>query len=194
MELLRQSALLARMHFGSIARSKRALISLLLIAGPPLIGWIVIEFVPDATPDEVMARLGTILLLQVVTPLISLIIGSAAVTEEVENRTITFVFTRPIHRAALFLGRGLATVLIVCTLLAISALALLLVSKGGGEVAAGMGTQLTLAACFGGAVYSTIFALIGVFLRRPMIVGLGYAFAFEGLIANIPGSIPRKRA
>jgi len=189
MELLRQSALLFRMHFGSIARSKRALVSLLLVAAPPVIGFLVVKFEDSDNIDELMAALGTMLLLQVITPLISLIVGSAAVTEEVENRTITYVFTRPIHRAALFLGRWFATVALVSSLLVASAAALVFVCGAGtGEVPAGMGPRLVIAAGVGGAVYSTIFALIGVFLRRPMILGLGYAFALEFLIANIPGS------
>jgi hypothetical protein len=37
-------------------------------------------------------------------------------------------------------------------------------------------------------VYSALFAALGTFNRHPMIVGLGYAFAIEGFLANLPGS------
>ena len=47
--------------------------------------------------------------------------------------------------------------------------------------------RFVLAAMLGGAVYSLLFAVIGVFLRHPMIYGLGYVFALEGLLANFPG-------
>ncbi len=42
-------------------------------------------------------------------------------------------------------------------------------------------------AVLGGAVYSALFAVIGVFLKRPMIVGLAYTFVIEGVLSNIPG-------
>ncbi len=51
----------------------------------------------------------------------------------------------------------------------------------------GITLPLLAAALLGGAVYSAIFAAAGVFFRHPMITGLGYAFAVEGFLANLPG-------
>jgi hypothetical protein len=39
----------------------------------------------------------------------------------------------------------------------------------------------------GGLVYSGLFAALGAFFRHPMLVGIGYAFAVEGFLANLPG-------
>jgi hypothetical protein len=40
---------------------------------------------------------------------------------------------------------------------------------------------------FGAVLTSALFAALGTLNRHPMIVGLGYAFAIEGFLANMPG-------
>lgn len=206
--------LMFRTHLAGVLRSKRALLCLVLACGPPAIAW--------AGPRredafEVVTVLG-MLLLQFLAPFTGLIAGSAVVTEEIENRTITYVFTRPVHRASLFLGRWLATVVLISSLLGGCALGLVAVAqmerpgdeRGRAEHRAevvdgehrvqtsyvpvdrtlpeGMAGRLVWSAVLAGAVYSLLTAGLGVFFRRPMIVGLGYAFAVEGLLANVPGS------
>lgn len=200
--------LMFRMHLGSVLRSKRMLICLLLAAGPPLIAWF-----PAAREDarEVVGILGMMMSLQVIAPLIGLIAGSAVVTEEVENRTITYVFTRPVHRSSLFLGRWFATLVMTSTLLGPSSWAVTAVATTERAADAtgrvewvhsaeerravpidrtlpeGMVQRYVWAAVLAGAVYSLLTAALGVFVRRSMIVGLGYAFAVEVLLANVPG-------
>jgi hypothetical protein len=39
----------------------------------------------------------------------------------------------------------------------------------------------------GAAVYSALFAVAGIVFKSPILVGLGYAFAVEGFLANLPG-------
>lgn len=187
--LIRSTWLLYRMHLGSVLRSRRALISLLLAAAPPALAYVVTRFEDGVEGHEILGYLGAMVTLQVVTPILSLLVGSAVVTEEIENRTITYVFTRPIQRAALFLGRWLATLTLVSLLLGASAGVLIVVAgQAPGELPSGLPARIVVATLFGGAVYSMIAAVLGVFLRRPMVVSLGYAFAFEFLIANIPSS------
>ena len=43
----------------------------------------------------------------------------------------------------------------------------------------------------GGAVYSAVFAAVGSWFKRPVLIGLGYAFAIEGFLANLPGTSQR---
>ena len=61
-------------------------------------------------------------------------------------------------------------------------------SSTGEALPEGLGTHYVWATVLGGAVYTLMFAVLGVFLRNPMVVGLGYVFAIEGLLANLPGS------
>ena len=115
--LARATALLFRMHLVSILRSRRALLCALLALVPPVLAWLVLTLQPSVPGEELGGILAWALVLQVVVPILALVGGSAVLTEEIESRTITFVFTRPIPRAALLYGRWLATLVLVCGLL-----------------------------------------------------------------------------
>ena len=206
--------LMFRTHLASQARTKRALVCVLIAAAP-----VVIAFLPSRHGEDAFQTVGVLgmLTLQVVAPLIGLLAGSAVVTEEIENRTITFVFTRPVHRASLFLGRWMATLVLISSLLVASALGVAGVATAKYDVDElgrtehhhddgewtqtlvpvdrnlpdGQVARYAWAVVLAGALYSLLTAGLGVFLKRPMILGLGYAFAVEGLLANLPGSSQR---
>jgi hypothetical protein len=245
MHLLSTTSLVFRVHLARVLRSRRALICLLLAAVPPLILYLGQRFGPSrAGSEKTVAVVAWWLSLQVVTPLLSLVAGSAVITEEIESRTISYVFTRPVSRAALLYGRWLATLVLVCGLLGASAWGVGRLAQdarpdsmsseptasqqepeqagrrerhrrqGDDDLfqreekyrearaayvteydaserqdhAQAMIVRFLQATLLGGAVYSLLFAVLGVFLRHPMIVGLGYCFAFEVLLANLPGS------
>ncbi len=184
----RAIALIFTTHLSAVLRSKRALICLLLALGP-----VIVTLMPPPKVDasEVVWIVGMMFLLQLIAPLMGLIAGSAVLTEEIENRTITYAFTRPIPRSALFLGRYLATLVLLSILLALSSTAIVMLAPLRGranDLAEGMLWQLLPAALLGGAVYALITAALGIFVRRPMVVGLFYLIAMEGFLANLPGS------
>jgi ABC-type transport system involved in multi-copper enzyme maturation permease subunit len=188
--LVTSTWLLFRTQLSRVWWSRRALACLGLAAATPVLAWLVAAF-GEVPGVEIATNLGWLLLLQVIVPLLALVLGSAVVTEEIEDRTISYLFSRPIPRASVLLGRWLAALLFVSTLLAVAALlTVLLASRSaapGPAVGSGIAVPLLEAAVLGGAVYSAIFAAAGVFFRHPMIVGLGYAFAIEGFLANLPG-------
>lgn len=180
--------LIFRTQLWTVLRSKRALVCLVLALSPA-----VVAMVPPRSVDasEVVWVIGMMFVLQLIAPLIGLLAGSAVLTEEIENRTITYAFTRPVPRVALFLGRYLATLLLVSVLLAVAAYLLVALAPLRGRVvdlAPGILGQLMPAAVLAGALYALLTAGLGVFVKRPMIVGLFYLIAMEGLLANLPGS------
>lgn len=182
--------LLFRTQFARVWWSRRALACFALAATTPVMAWTVAAF-SETSGAAIATNLGWFLLLQVIVPLLALVSGSAVITEEIEDRTITYLFSRPIPRASVLLGRWLAALLFVSTLLAIASIATVLLASRSAAPGPPLGPGITLplleATLLGGAVYSAIFAAAGVFVRHPMIVGLGYAFAVEGFLANLPG-------
>jgi ABC-type transport system involved in multi-copper enzyme maturation permease subunit len=191
--LIRSTLLLFRTHFVRLLISKRTGFCALLALGPAALATMILSLDKSPPPGhEVAMYPGWFLLLQVVVPLVSLIAGSAVFAEEVDDRTVTYLFTRPFPRAALLLGRWLATATILALLLGGGALALVLVCRGlapaeQGDFPEGIAAPLIQMAVLGGAVYSAVFAAGGTFLRRPMIVGLAYTFVIEVVLANVPG-------
>ena len=194
MALVSATLLLLRTHFARVLFSRRMALCALIALGPAVVAALVLsaaEHAPLLT--DLIAYLTWFLLLQIVVPVVALIAGAAVISEEIEDRTITYLFTRPFPRAALLLGRWVATACILAGLLGGSALLLVTVANVLGPTGAEpipsdtITVPLILMAVAGGAVYSALFAVIGVFLKHPMIIGLAYSFVIEGALANVPG-------
>lgn len=188
---LSSTLLLFRLQLASAFRSRRMLVCATLAIIPPALAFFVTQFGPDnEAPESFFAAISLWFSMQLVVPLVSLVAGSAVVTEEIENRTITYLFSRPISRSALLIGRWLASTVWVGLLLGASSCAVAVICAHAERATESPAFYLPTigAVVAGGAVYTLVFAVLGVFLRRPMIVGLGYVFAFEGLVANLPGS------
>ncbi len=195
--LLRTSWILFLAHLRRTLLSRRALVCLGLCSLPVVLS-LMIAFaarVKGPPPTGAIVPIGWLLQVQTIVPLIALIVGSAVVAEEIEDRTITFLFTRPIPRSALLLGRWLASIVLLGVLLVPSTALihsiLSSVAAPGSEGATlpeGFARRLIAVALLGGAVYSSLFAALGVFVKHPILVGLAYTFVFEGVLANFPGS------
>ncbi len=189
---LRALALTFTTSLRRTTRSRRALVMFLLALAPSVPVFLLSEFRPRVDATRVVASVSWFVLLQVIVPLVAVIAGSAVVAEEVADRTISYVFTRPVSRAAFFLGRAVASVTIVVAVVAIGALALFAVVRvnqtSGGAVPAALAGQVLRPAVLGGLCYGAIFAATSACFEHPMVVGLGYAFAVEGVLTNLPGT------
>jgi ABC-type transport system involved in multi-copper enzyme maturation permease subunit len=188
---LRATALIARVHFVRSVKSKRGLMCLIFALLPVACAALIAGAAHRASPAMLATNFGWLMLLQIVVPLVALIAGSAVVAEEIEDRTITYLFTRPIPRAALLFGRWIATVVLVEALLMVATFLLLLACERAharvGPIDEGIRAPLYSAVLLGALVYTGLFAALGAFFKHPMLVGIGYAFAVEGFLANLPG-------
>jgi ABC-type transport system involved in multi-copper enzyme maturation permease subunit len=123
-------------------------------------------------------------------PVLALFYGTALIADEVEDRTITYLFTRPIPRGSILVGKYLAYLVatIFVVLPAVVLVWLLIVPVGGslGESFPDLATDLGLLA-LGLAVYGAVFALAGAVLKRPLLVGLLFVFGWEVLVLALPG-------
>ena len=120
--------------------------------------------------------------------LLSLLYGTAIVNGDVERKTITYLFTRPVAKWRIVTGKYAAVVgfLAVPTTLSLLLSWLLLGTPGGARLIAGMGLA-TLGAV---VAYTAVFAAIGTLFRnRPLVVGILYAFVVEGFLSCIPALI-----
>jgi ABC-2 type transport system permease protein len=207
-ETVRTSILFFGTHLRRSLTSRRTLVCAALVVLPAALAWVLALFARRISSTDIATHLGWLLLLQVVLPILSLLGGTAVVAREIEDRTITFVLTRPVPRAALLLGRWLATAVVLSALLALGSGLMLwaasqshvvpgpgltplddagIASESARTLADGVGVPLLQAALIGCVVYSALFAALGVLVEHSMIVGLGYAFVVEGFLANLPG-------
>ena len=178
-------------------RSKRTLVCLALAVLPVAMA-LVIQAIPgDVGPRRIIMtagqRVAWNMIIQGLVPILSLIAGVAVISEELEDRTITYLLTRPVPRAAIFLGRWLAAFVWLGLLLSVSITAVILIlgvpTESGVEALSPLGFAGLLigVALLGSAIYSAAFAALGARIKHPMIVGLGYTFAIEIFLTNLPG-------
>src|SRR5690606_1119283 len=122
------SARIFDLSLGEMLWSRRTVFLGLLVGGPIVIGLVLRSVdamsVPAVRVDGV--RLGGpdifglmiwFLFLRFIVPVLGVFYGTSLIADEVEDKTITYLFTRPIPRAAVLLGKYLAylavTVLVV---------------------------------------------------------------------------------
>jgi ABC-2 type transport system permease protein len=136
-----------------------------------------------------------LLYLRFIVPILGVFYGTALVADEVDDKTITYLFVRPIPRRAILLGKYLAylastacvvlpSVMVVYFLT--TALDLSVIAQSFPALAKDLGL---LAA--GLAVYGAVFAYVGTRLKHPLVLGLVFAFGWEQFALFIPGYLRR---
>jgi ABC-type transport system involved in multi-copper enzyme maturation permease subunit len=115
--------------------------------------------------------------------------------DEIDDKTITYLFTRPIPRGAVLLGKYLAY--LACTILlilpSVVLVYFLIVPLGGGSIGAAFPSLLAdLGMLAAGLVgYGAVFAFVGARLKRPLIIGLVFALGWEPGVLLFPGYLKR---
>ena len=165
---------------------RRTVLMILLAAVPILVGLIVRANTVGIV--EVGQTLDG-LVVRIILPLIALVFGTAALGMELEDGTGVHLLTKPISRTTIVLAKvGVAGTLTALLVVPTTVVAAILLSRpfadvGGTALALGAGTLV------GSFLYAAIFATLGVITSRGLIIGLGYALIWEGLLAGIlPGS------
>jgi ABC-type transport system involved in multi-copper enzyme maturation permease subunit len=136
-----------------------------------------------------------LLYLRFIVPVLGVFYGTSLVADEVDDKTITYLFVRPVSRAAILAGKYLAylatTVFVV--LPSVVLLYLLVVPMGHASLAdqfPALLKDLGLLA-LGLAAYGAIFAFIGAWLKHPLVTGLVFAFGWEQVALILPGYLRR---
>src|SRR3954467_1580327 len=136
-----------------------------------------------------------LLFIRFIVPVLGVFYGTSLIADEVEDKTITYLFTRPIPRRAVLLGKFFAY--LACTVLlvlpSVMLVFFLIVSTGGGSIGGAfpaLVADLGMLAV-GLASYGALFALVGTRLKRPLVVGLVFAFGWEPAVLLFPGYLKR---
>ncbi|OLC81057.1 MAG: hypothetical protein AUJ01_01800 [Acidobacteria bacterium 13_1_40CM_3_65_5] len=194
------------MSLGQMLWSRRSIFLGLLLGGPVLLA-IALRVVDTlyrsgfqingarAGGAAIFGMMIWLLYIRFIVPVLGVFYGTSLIADEVDDKTITYLFTRPIPRSAVLLGKYLAYV--VCTTLlvlpSVMLVFFLVVSTGGGSVAAAFPSLLRDFAmlAIGLAAYGAVFALVGTRIKRPLIVGLVFAFGWEPAVLLFPGYLKR---
>ena len=144
---------------------------------------------------EMFGLMMWMLYIRFIVPILGVFYGTALIADEVEDRTITYLFTRPIPRGAVLVGKYLAylasTILLIFPTVIV--VFLVMVPVGGGSLAALFPALLAdlgmLAA--GLATYGAVFAWVGARIKRPLVAGLVFVLGWEPGVLLFPGYLKR---
>ena len=187
--------------------SRRSVFLALLVGGPVVLA-VVSRLVWMLAPAESLTINGAsvsgggifglmiwLLYVRFIVPILGVFYGTALIADEVEDRTITYLFTRPIPRGAVLVGKYLAY--LACTVLlilpSVVVVFFLMAPMGGGAIGALFPSLLAdlgmLAA--GLAAYGAVFAWVGARVKRPLVTGLVFALGWEPAVLLFPGYLKR---
>jgi len=121
-------------------------------------------------------------------------LGTAIIADEVEDRTLPYLLTRPVPRWNVILAKAISSILTISTLLLTSIFlmyTLLHLTHGWDAWQSGL---MQLLQCMGvlflgACVYTPLFGVLSGFLKRPVLVGLLVTFGWENVAAFFPGNI-----
>jgi len=193
------------LSFGQMLWSRRS-VFLGLLVGAPVVIAVVVRMIAATSGLPVINGAGLngptlfglliwLLFVRFVVPVLGVYYGTSLIADEVDDKTITYLFTRPIQRSAVLLGKYLAY-LVCTTLLVLPSVMLvyfLIVPTGGGSIAQAFPSLVADLGMLvvGLAAYGAVFALVGTRLKRPLVVGLVFAFGWEPAVLMFPGYLKR---
>ena len=194
------------LSLGQMLWSRRSVLLGLLLGGPVVIAFalrVVFAFYTSGfringvqpAGASIFGMMIWLLYIRFIIPVLGVFYGTALIADEVDDKTITYLFTRPIPRSAVLLGKYLAylasTVLLV--LPSVMLVYFLVVPTGGSTIGEAFPSLLADFGMIvvGLAAYGAVFALVGTRLKRPLVVGLVYAFGWEPAVLMFPGYLKR---
>jgi ABC-2 type transport system permease protein len=125
-------------------------------------------------------------------PVMAMIFGSSLIRDEIDDKSITHVATAPLDRAFSYVGYYLPLgIAVALSMVAISSVGMLAFfgQYGFGSEVLEIYLEFIALVVIGSFVYSSLFLAISVLFNKPVLVGLFYAFIWEGFIGSLPGAI-----
>jgi len=190
-----------QLALSQMVRSRRTLFIALIVGGPVLLA-VAGRMAGTANVSVIVngGRVGSadlfdtilwLLFLRFAVPVLGVWYGTSLIADEVEEKTITYLFVRPIRRGAVLLGKYFAY--LACTSIVVVAAAALIYaafmarsSLSESDLARYLGVM-----ALGLAAYGAVFAFMGASLKRPLVIGLVFAFGWEQVALLVPGYLRR---
>lgn len=195
MGLIASSKEIFTFFFKQGIKSKKAKIFFLLSFLPVLVLLVakIIELTNPAariSAEEIFSKAMLIIYIQLLVPILALLFGSMVVNEEIDDKTLIYLTISPIPKAAVIVGKYLAYIVLAGIIINAGLLLSFVTINIDhlGEVSyfkqfftfVGVGGLALVA-------YSAFFTLIGVLIKKSVILGLLFIFGWENVVQYFPG-------
>jgi ABC-2 type transport system permease protein len=143
-----------------------------------------------APPEALEFALVFNLLPHTLAPLTALLYGSGMIQDEVEEQTLTYLLVRPLPRWALYLTKLAATLLTTSLLVGVGTFVLEIAIHAGTPelwetILPDRAPKMAALMALGQVGYCSLFGCVILFIRRSILVGVGYMVLIEGLLSNL---------
>ena len=187
------------LSIGEMLWSRRTVFMMLIVSAPVLIALCIRLLVGLGAPiientrmtgPAIFGMMIWIFYLRFTVPVLGVFYGTSLIADEVEDKTITYLFSRPISKGSVLVGKYLAY--LVCTVFvvlpSVMLVYLLIVPMQGSLGGSFLDLLKDLALlAIGLAVYGAVFAFIGAKFKRPLLIGLVFIFGWEQAALAFPG-------
>lgn len=147
------------------------------LANPDPRVWEIRDFI--ATPIFIGLFASTLL------PLAALVLSTAALGDEIEDRTLPYLTLKPMSRLRIVLEKYIGTLVITVPIAWIALLAVWLVASWGYiDDTRDMVLPMLVASVAGIAGFSALFMLISLYVQRALLIGIFYVFVWETLLSQ----------
>jgi ABC-2 type transport system permease protein len=176
----------ARVTLRALVGRRRTVLMLLLAGVPILVGLLV------RANSNGIGQVGPTLdglVVRIILPLVALVFGTAALGSELEDGSAVHLLTKPIGRTTIVLAKvAVAGTLTAALTVPSTVITAILLAEAGADIA-GITVSLAVGVLAGSFLYASIFAALSILTSRGLLIGLGYALIWEGLLAGLlPGT------
>lgn len=180
-------------------RNKRAIGMILLGLVPPLIAFVLFIFQyklqqMDIELSTIYPRVSLLIYLHFLLPLVSVLAGTSIITDEVRDRTLSYLMVRPNPKWSIVISKMLASIIFLVPIFMLSlclTYSLLSIPEGISHWMSNIPQllQSCMVLILGLVVYIPLFTFIGGLIKKPVILGLFFAFGWEAQVSLFPGNI-----
>lgn len=142
-------------------------------------------------PRVVYNTLAAGLVFGFILTILSVIFGTGIVSQEMEQKTIVYLLTRPVHRVRILLTKLAAAVLVVSVLAWLAAVLLAVATFGPGGLQSARVPRDMMVLALGALAYTSLSLLLATLVNRPMLYGLYFAFGWESWVPTFPGNFQK---
>lgn len=174
-------------------RAKAVLVVAGICAIPILFALILRLADPELSVPDMREILGEAIFLglfsSTLLPLASLVLSTAALGDEVEDKTLQYLTLKPMSRFRIVIEKFFGTLLVTVPIAWVALLAVwLVVSWGELDATRDMVWPMLIASLAGIAGFGALFMLISLFAQRALLVGVFYVFVWEASLSQfLPG-------
>src|SRR5687767_6254221 len=173
-----------------LTRPKRVIAAMVLLFIPSALAFILkIRMNGDSelNPQVAYNMLTPAMVFGFILVILAVIFATGVVSQEVEQKTIVYLLTRPVPRWRILLMRFLAAIVAITVTGWIAAALLGFILLGGDALSDSTLRRDIAIMPVAALAYGSTFLLLATLLAKPLLWGLLYAFGVESWAPNLPG-------